>query len=182
MNLFLLSGNSVLQMCKQFAEAGYMADADLDSSCLLNKKIRNAQVAQYNFILGKTDYYSRFFFAIHIFMTFTITMLFASKSPQIFSDFLSCQKHDCTHHYGNIVVENVNVLGQLCLLGFGSVGTVSCFVLCVLAVVGEKEKLTNSVNVRTRDNKVHGELSVSEVLARLTLLKESRCRNAEEEF
>uniref|UniRef100_A0A8C7H9I6 threonine--tRNA ligase n=1 Tax=Oncorhynchus kisutch TaxID=8019 RepID=A0A8C7H9I6_ONCKI len=88
------------RMCKQFVEAGFMADADLDSSCLLNKKIRNAQLAQYNFIL----------------------------------------------------------------------------------VVGEKEKLTNSVNVRTRDNKVHGELSVSEVLARLTLLKESRCRNAEEEF
>uniref|UniRef100_A0A8C7G389 threonine--tRNA ligase n=1 Tax=Oncorhynchus kisutch TaxID=8019 RepID=A0A8C7G389_ONCKI len=90
----------VIRMCKQFVEAGFMADADLDSSCLLNKKIRNAQLAQYNFIL----------------------------------------------------------------------------------VVGEKEKLTNSVNVRTRDNKVHGELSVSEVLARLTLLKESRCRNAEEEF
>uniref|UniRef100_A0A8C4IG91 threonine--tRNA ligase n=1 Tax=Dicentrarchus labrax TaxID=13489 RepID=A0A8C4IG91_DICLA len=85
---------------RQFTEAGFMADADLDSSCLLNKKIRNAQLAQYNFIL----------------------------------------------------------------------------------VVGEKEKMTNGVNVRTRDNKVHGELSVAEVLARLTLLKQSRCRNAEEEF
>lgn len=51
-----------------------------------------------------------------------------------------------------------------------------------LAVVGEKEKMTNSVNVRTRDNKVHGELSVKEVLARLVLLKQARCRNAEEEF
>lgn len=30
-----------------------MTDADLDSGCLLNKKIRNAQLAQYNFILGK---------------------------------------------------------------------------------------------------------------------------------
>uniref|UniRef100_A0A4W6G6D3 threonine--tRNA ligase n=1 Tax=Lates calcarifer TaxID=8187 RepID=A0A4W6G6D3_LATCA len=88
------------KVCKQFTEAGFMADADLDSGCLLNKKIRNAQLAQYNFIL----------------------------------------------------------------------------------VVGEKEKMTNSVNVRTRDNKVHGELSVAEVLARLTLLKQSRCRNAEEEF
>ncbi|KAM9861399.1 threonine--tRNA ligase 1, cytoplasmic [Aulostomus maculatus] len=87
-------------VCEQFTKAGIMADADLDSSCLLNKKIRNAQLAQYNFIL----------------------------------------------------------------------------------VVGEKEKMTNSVNVRTRDNKVHGELSVAEVLARLTLLKQSRCRNAEEEF
>uniref|UniRef100_A0A7N8X6R8 threonine--tRNA ligase n=1 Tax=Mastacembelus armatus TaxID=205130 RepID=A0A7N8X6R8_9TELE len=87
-------------VCKQFSEDGFMADADLDSGCLLNKKIRNAQLAQYNFIL----------------------------------------------------------------------------------VVGEKEKMTNSVNVRTRDNKVHGELSVPEVLARLTLLKQSRCRNAEEEF
>lgn len=41
------------QVCKQFTEAGFMADADLDSGCLLNKKIRNAQLAQYNFILGK---------------------------------------------------------------------------------------------------------------------------------
>ncbi|XP_061100842.1 threonine--tRNA ligase 1, cytoplasmic-like [Conger conger] len=88
------------KVCKQFVEAGFMADADLDSSCLLNKKIRNAQLAQYNFIL----------------------------------------------------------------------------------VVGEKEKMTNGVNVRTRDNKVHGELSVAEVLARLTLLSQSRCRSAEEEF
>ncbi|XP_053356998.1 threonine--tRNA ligase 1, cytoplasmic [Clarias gariepinus] len=88
------------RVSKQFAEAGFMADADLDSGCLLNKKIRNAQLAQYNFIL----------------------------------------------------------------------------------VVGEKEKMTNSVNVRTRDNKVHGELTVPEVLARLSLLKQSRCRNAEEVF
>ncbi|XP_055087352.1 threonine--tRNA ligase 1, cytoplasmic [Periophthalmus magnuspinnatus] len=88
------------RVCKQFTYAGFNADADLDSSCLLNKKIRNAQLAQYNFIL----------------------------------------------------------------------------------VVGEKEKMTNGVNVRTRDNKVHGEMSVAEVLARLTLLKQSRCQNAEEEF
>ncbi|XP_077448931.1 threonine--tRNA ligase 1, cytoplasmic [Stigmatopora argus] len=85
---------------KQFTDAGMMADVDLDSGCLLNKKIRNAQLAQYNFIL----------------------------------------------------------------------------------VVGEKEKMTSSVNVRTRDNKVHGELSLAETLARLSLLKQARCRNAEEEF
>ncbi|XP_050991639.1 threonine--tRNA ligase 1, cytoplasmic isoform X2 [Labeo rohita] len=88
------------QVCKRFVEAGFMADADLDSGCLLNKKIRNAQLAQYNFIL----------------------------------------------------------------------------------VVGEKERAANSVNVRTRDNKVHGELSVEEVMERLTLLRQSRCRSAEEDF
>ena len=43
----------LFQVCKQFTEAGFMADADLDSGCLLNKKIRNAQLAQYNFILGE---------------------------------------------------------------------------------------------------------------------------------
>uniref|UniRef100_A0A8B9KDC2 threonine--tRNA ligase n=1 Tax=Astyanax mexicanus TaxID=7994 RepID=A0A8B9KDC2_ASTMX len=43
------------KVCKQFVEAGFMADADLDSSCLLNKKIRNAQLAQYNFILDLTN-------------------------------------------------------------------------------------------------------------------------------
>uniref|UniRef100_A0A8D3CSZ2 threonine--tRNA ligase n=1 Tax=Scophthalmus maximus TaxID=52904 RepID=A0A8D3CSZ2_SCOMX len=97
---FFSAFSRIFGVCKQFTEAGFMAEADLDSGCLLNKKIRNAQLAQYNFIL----------------------------------------------------------------------------------VVGEKEKMTNNVNVRTRDNKVHGELSVAEVLARLTLLKQSRCRNAEEEF
>uniref|UniRef100_A0A8C2G1H5 threonine--tRNA ligase n=1 Tax=Cyprinus carpio TaxID=7962 RepID=A0A8C2G1H5_CYPCA len=85
---------------QRFVEAGFMADADSDSGCLLNKKIRNAQLAQYNFIL----------------------------------------------------------------------------------VVGEKERAASSVNVRTRDNKVHGELSVHEVMQRLTLLRQSRCCSAEEDF
>lgn len=51
-----MKSTSARQVCKQFTEAGIMADADLDSSCLLNKKIRNAQLAQYNFILGKDTY------------------------------------------------------------------------------------------------------------------------------
>lgn len=33
-------------------EAGYMADVDTDAGNTLNKKVRNAQLAQYNFILG----------------------------------------------------------------------------------------------------------------------------------
>ncbi|XP_008416273.1 threonine--tRNA ligase 1, cytoplasmic [Poecilia reticulata] len=85
---------------QEFHNSGFMADVDLDPSCTLNKKIRNAQLAQYNFIL----------------------------------------------------------------------------------VVGEKEKTSNTVNVRTRDNKVHGECSVEECIQRLTELKASRSRNAEEEF
>jgi len=32
--------------------AGYMCEADVDDSDTMNKKIRNAQLAQYNFILG----------------------------------------------------------------------------------------------------------------------------------
>jgi len=40
------------QVCSEFFEAGFMSDVDLDQSCTLNKKIRNAQLAQYNFILG----------------------------------------------------------------------------------------------------------------------------------
>ncbi|KAM6930489.1 threonine--tRNA ligase 1, cytoplasmic [Xenentodon cancila] len=94
--------------CEEYAEkvreefhcSGFMADVDLDPGCTLNKKIRNAQLAQYNFIL----------------------------------------------------------------------------------VVGEKEKTSNTVNVRTRDNKVHGERSVEECIERLKQLKTSRSRNAEEEF
>uniref|UniRef100_A0A7N5ZXY2 threonine--tRNA ligase n=1 Tax=Anabas testudineus TaxID=64144 RepID=A0A7N5ZXY2_ANATE len=85
---------------KEFHNSGLMTDVDLDPGCTLNKKIRNAQLAQYNFIL----------------------------------------------------------------------------------VVGEKEKTSNTVNVRTRDNKVHGERSVEECIERLKQLKTSRSRNAEEEF
>ncbi|NWR20042.1 SYTC2 ligase, partial [Emberiza fucata] len=88
------------QVCNQFFEAGFMSDVDLDQSCTLNKKIRNAQLAQYNFIL----------------------------------------------------------------------------------VVGEKEKANNAVNVRTRDNKIHGEISVSSTIEKLKKFKTSQIANAEEEF
>uniref|UniRef100_A0A1A8DU27 threonine--tRNA ligase n=1 Tax=Nothobranchius kadleci TaxID=1051664 RepID=A0A1A8DU27_NOTKA len=85
---------------QEFHSNGFMSDVDADSGCTLNKKIRNAQLAQYNFIL----------------------------------------------------------------------------------VVGEKEKTSNTVNVRTRDNKVHGEHSVEGCIERLRQLKASRSKNAEEEF
>ncbi|KAA0717368.1 Threonine--tRNA ligase, cytoplasmic [Triplophysa tibetana] len=85
---------------KEFHNEGLMTDVDLDPGCTLNKKIRNAQLAQYNFIL----------------------------------------------------------------------------------VVGEKEKTSETVNVRTRDNKVHGERSLIDCMQRLKELKASRCRNAEEDF
>ncbi|XP_016079845.1 PREDICTED: threonine--tRNA ligase, cytoplasmic [Miniopterus natalensis] len=85
---------------QQFHDVKFMADIDLDPGCTLNKKIRNAQLAQYNFIL----------------------------------------------------------------------------------VVGEKEKTSGTVNIRTRDNKVHGERTVSETIARLQQLRQTRSKQAEEEF
>ncbi|XP_044836732.1 threonine--tRNA ligase 2, cytoplasmic isoform X2 [Mauremys mutica] len=88
------------QVCHEFFEAGFMADVDLDHSCTLNKKIRNAQLAQYNFIL----------------------------------------------------------------------------------VVGEKEKANNAVNVRTRDNKIHGEILITSAIEKLKKLKKSHALYAEEEF
>ena len=33
--------------------SGYCADVDVDDGNTMNKKVRNAQIAQYNFILGK---------------------------------------------------------------------------------------------------------------------------------
>uniref|UniRef100_A0A672ZDB2 threonine--tRNA ligase n=1 Tax=Sphaeramia orbicularis TaxID=375764 RepID=A0A672ZDB2_9TELE len=89
--------------CDEYAhKVTFLIDptVDVDAGCTLNKKIRNAQLSQYNFIL----------------------------------------------------------------------------------VVGEKEKTSNTVNVRTRDNKVHGERSVDECIQRLKELKTSRNGNAEEDF
>lgn len=49
-------------------------------------------------------------------------------------------------------------------------------------MVGEKEKTNNAVNVRTRDNKVHGEVSVTFAIEKLKALKASHTLHAEEEF
>ncbi|XP_069806175.1 threonine--tRNA ligase 1, cytoplasmic-like isoform X3 [Dendropsophus ebraccatus] len=77
---------------------GFMTDLDTDQGTTFNKKIRKAQLAQYNFIL----------------------------------------------------------------------------------VVGEKEKQNNTVNVRTRDGKQHGERNMKELIVRLTELRDTRVKNAEE--
>lgn len=71
-------------------DAGFMAEADLDAGDTMNKKIRNGQLAQFNFIL----------------------------------------------------------------------------------VVGEKERKGNTVNVRTRDNIVHGEVSVDELILKFEKIRD----------
>lgn len=38
-----------------FREAGFMADVSDDQGSTLNKKIRSAQLAQYNYIFGKDE-------------------------------------------------------------------------------------------------------------------------------
>lgn len=73
-------------------EAGFMAEADTAAGDTMNKKIRNAQLAQFNFIL----------------------------------------------------------------------------------VVGEKERTAGTVNVRTRDNAVHGEVALDELLQRLGRLNDEK--------
>lgn len=80
--------------------AGFMCEADVDDGNTMNKKIRNAQLAQYNFIF----------------------------------------------------------------------------------VVGEKERNNTTVNVRTRDNKVHGEHTVLHVIERFKHFSTEKSANAEDEF
>ena len=80
--------------------AGFHVDSELDSGLTVNKKVRNAQVAQYNFIL----------------------------------------------------------------------------------VVGDKEKENRTINVRTRDNKVHGEISIDDLIKKFNKFKNEKLLNAEEVF
>ncbi|XP_072167513.1 threonine--tRNA ligase 1, cytoplasmic-like [Diadema setosum] len=80
--------------------AGFCCEVDTDAGDTMNKKIRNAQLAQFNFIL----------------------------------------------------------------------------------VVGEKEKTNGTANVRTRDNKVHGEKSTDDIIIRFRELQTSRCNTSEEPF
>lgn len=51
-----------------------------------------------------------------------------------------------------------------------------------ILVVGEKEKTSGSVNVRTRDNKIHGEVGLEELIAKFDAFKANRVINAEEVF
>uniref|UniRef100_A0A673NP36 threonine--tRNA ligase n=1 Tax=Sinocyclocheilus rhinocerous TaxID=307959 RepID=A0A673NP36_9TELE len=46
--------SALIPVQQEFHKGGLMTDVDLDPGCTLNKKIRNAQLAQYNFILGET--------------------------------------------------------------------------------------------------------------------------------
>lgn len=80
--------------------AGFVCDADVDAGDTMNKKIRNAQLAQYNFIL----------------------------------------------------------------------------------VVGEKEQQNGTVNVRTRDNKVHGEHSIAHVQERFKFFVDDKTKDSDEKF
>ncbi|XP_008554533.1 threonine--tRNA ligase 1, cytoplasmic isoform X1 [Microplitis demolitor] len=81
-------------------DAGFMTEVDVDHSDTMNKKIRNSQLAQFNFIL----------------------------------------------------------------------------------VVGEKERAAGTVNVRTRDNKIHGEISIDDLIKKFITFKETKDRNCEEHF
>ncbi len=51
-----------------------------------------------------------------------------------------------------------------------------------ILVIGEKEAEKGTVNVRTRDNKVHGEISVDEVIKRFSEMAASKTNHSEEEF
>ena len=43
------------QVKDKLFESGFMAEVDLSSGVTMNKKIRNAQLSQFNFILGKIN-------------------------------------------------------------------------------------------------------------------------------
>lgn len=49
-----------------------------------------------------------------------------------------------------------------------------------ISVVGEKEATNKTVNVRTRDNKVHGELTIDALLVKFNRLKTERVLQSEE--
>merc|ERR1711971_1385802 len=83
---------------QELRSSGYMCDSDTDDSNTMNKKVRNAQLAQYNFIF----------------------------------------------------------------------------------VVGEKERENGTVNIRTRDNKVHGEFTLDAVVAKFNELASERIEKSEE--
>ncbi len=51
-----------------------------------------------------------------------------------------------------------------------------------ILVVGQQEQTNGTINIRTRDNKQHGEFSIDEVIKRFKELAETRTNHAEDEF
>ncbi|EFX79225.1 hypothetical protein DAPPUDRAFT_245239 [Daphnia pulex] len=51
-----------------------------------------------------------------------------------------------------------------------------------ILVVGEKEQTNGTVNIRTRDNKVHGEHTIAKVIERFTQLSKDKTLNSEDSF
>ncbi|CAF2400450.1 unnamed protein product [Rotaria sp. Silwood2] len=51
-----------------------------------------------------------------------------------------------------------------------------------IGVVGQTEQANGTINIRTRDNKQHGEFSIDEVIKRFRELAETRTNHAEDEF
>lgn len=58
-------------MVQRLREAGFMADIDDDRGATLNKKIRSAQLAQYNYIFGE-DQVHFFTFCCQLVYLFTL--------------------------------------------------------------------------------------------------------------
>lgn len=52
----------------------------------------------------------------------------------------------------------------------------------IFLVVGEKELNAGTVNVRTRDNVVHGEVLVDDLIEKFKIFKERKDKNCEEKF
>lgn len=52
-------------------------------------------------------------------------------------------------------------------------------VIRFFAVVGEKERSSGTVNVRTRDNVVHGEFSLDDLIKKFNNLKDTYANNEE---
>lgn len=51
--------------------------------------------------------------------------------------------------------------------------------LLVITVVGEKEESSKTVNVRTRDNVVHGEVSLDDLIKKFNVLNDNYADNEE---
>jgi threonyl-tRNA synthetase len=46
-----------VEVAQRLREAGFCAESDTDDSDTMNKKVRNAQLAQFNFIFGEFSFY-----------------------------------------------------------------------------------------------------------------------------
>ncbi len=151
------------QVVCRLREAGFMADIDDDRGNTLNKKIRSAQLAQYNYIFGTDSFWCVFIQKCFVVSQFICAVVCGAEMARF--------TFKC---FNGLIVLCWYTCKERVLWGLLGEGQINESLCVCHAVVGEKESVSGTVSVRTRSGKQLGQKSLQEVMRSLNELRQTR--------